>query len=332
MAERTLISDMQANQLIEGVYAINNCQLGQTKTGKPYIKCLLSDRSARTPGRMWNATEQIFRALPTDGFVWLQGQTQPYQGEMQVIIQQIKAAEPSADDLTWLLPTSEYDPQEMFEQVTETLDGIIHPPLKALVEAYLADEELMAKFRRAPAATTLHHAYIGGLLEHTLSLLKLADVFCPLYPQLNGDLVRVGLLLHDMGKCEELVWDQGFAYSDEGQLVGHIAAGLLQLQAKADACAAADAPIPAALLMVLKHIIVSHHGKAEFGALKIPATPEAIAVSLLDNLDAKMQMAATAARTTDVSGKDDELGGRFTEKIWALETRLYRPDPTTIED
>jgi len=326
---RPYITDLAANQLVEGVFAIQNCQLGQTRNGKPFIKCLLADKTGRTPGRMWNASEELFSILPTDGFVWIEGQVQPYQGEMQIIIQQIEPATPSDADLLELLPCTKHDIDEMFAEVRDRLGTIEHPGLAALTARYLEDDELMELFRRAPAAMTLHHAYIGGLLEHTLSLLRLAEVFCPLYPQLNRDIMLAGLFIHDLGKCAELTWERGFGYSDDGQLVGHIARGVVWLQRKAEDAAALGTPVPEAVLRVLHHIILSHHGKAEFGALKIPATPEAIAISLLDNLDAKVHMAILHGRGEN--GKSEEAGGHFTEKIWALETRIYRPDPTTLE-
>jgi 3'-5' exoribonuclease len=326
MPQRTFIRDMQPNQLIQGVFAIQNCQLGQTKNGKPYIKCLIADRTARTPGRMWNASDELFATLPTDGFVYLEGQTQPYQGEMQIIMQQVRAVRPTEEDLLNLLPCTSRNIDQMFAEVLRMLGTIQNPALKALAETYLSDGELMERFCKAPAAMTLHHAYIGGLLEHTLSVLKLGEVFCPLYPKVSRDLLLMGLFIHDLGKCHELTWDTGFGYSDDGQLVGHVARGVIWLQHKAEACAAQGHPIPPGLLMVLHHIILSHHGVAEFGALKVPATPEAIAVNLLDNLDAKMHMALAATRAE--GGKPADLGGNFTEKVWALDTRLYRPDPT----
>ncbi len=330
MSDRVYIRDLKAAQNLDGVFAVQNCQLGKTKNGKPFIKCLLADKTGRTPGRMWNTSEEQFQALPTDGFVWIAGQTQPYQGEMQIIIQDIRPYEPSAQDLTELLPSTEYDIDDMFAQVLRFLQSLEHPAIKELANRYLEDGELMDKFCKAPAAMTLHHAYLGGLLEHTLGLMKLADVFCPLHPKLNRDIVIFGLFLHDLGKCDELTWENGFGYSDDGQLVGHIARGAIWLQEKVKACEEAGTKVPDAIQKVLTHIILSHHGVPEFGALKIPATPEAIAISLLDNLDAKLNMAVTAARGD--SGKPADLGGDFTEKIWALDTRLYRPDPTTVPD
>lgn len=329
---RTNINELKVPQTLEGVYAVQNCQLGQTKAGKPFIKCLLADRTGRTPGRMWNATEELYRELPTDGFVWIEGQTQPYQGEVQIIIQRIEPYEPTQRELTDLLPTTKFDVNQMFREVMQLLGSLEHPAVKALADRYLEDGELMDAFCKAPAAQMLHHAFLGGLLEHTLSLMKLADRTLPHYPQLNRDIVIFGLFIHDLGKCAELTWEQGFGYTFDGQLVGHIARGSIWLEQKARACEQADPPVkvPAPILTVLQHIILSHHGQPDFGAAKIPATPEAIFVSLLDNLDAKMNMALTVAR--DDESPSNAAEGDFTEKMWALENvRLFRPDPTTLE-
>lgn len=323
MAKRTYIKELTPGQMIEGVFAIQNCQLGQTRGGKPFIKCLLGDKTGQAPGRMWNATEELFQKLPTDGFVWIEGQTQPYQGEMQIIIQQIGGVEPSPEDLAELLPCTQYDVEEMYAEVRMILGTLEHPAIRKLADAYLADGNLMAKFKQAPAAMTLHHAFLGGLLEHTLSLLRVAQALLPLYPQVNRDIVLMGVFLHDMGKCEELKWTEGFGYTDDGQLLGHIARGAIWLNEKA----AGQVPTP--ILQALQHIILSHHGVPEFGALKIPSTREAIFVSHIDNLDAKMQMAISA---TAAPAAGQQLGGNFTEKVWALDTRLYRPDPTTVTE
>ena len=334
--QRVYIRDFEPTKFIDGVFAVQNCQLGQTKSGKPYIKCLLADKTGRTPARMWNANEDLFRKLPTDGFVWIAGQTQPYQGEMQVILKDIRPHEPTRQDLTELLPTTENNIDEMFAEVLRVLQTLKHPALRALAERYLEDGDLMDKFCQAPAAMTLHHAYLGGLLEHTLNLLRLADGILPLYPQLNRDLILFGLFLHDLGKCAELTWEKGFRYTDEGQLIGHIALGLLWLEEKAKACQqlpTGAVRIPKPILRVLGHIILSHHGQPQFGAVKIPATAEAIAISIIDNLDAKLNMALAAIRSDQAgAGSPDKLGGQFTERIWALDTKLYRPDPMIVEE
>jgi len=337
MSERPFIRDLVANQRLEGVFAIQNAQLGTTKNGKPFLKCLIADKTGRTPCRMWSITEEYFAKLPTDGFVFVKGNTQPYQGEMQVIADQVKPhPEPSDAELADLLPATENNVDQMFNEVTSLLHGLKHPAVNALAMSYLSDAALMKKFAQAPAAMTLHHAYLGGLLEHTLGLMKAADLLLPLYPKLSRDIVLMGLFLHDLGKCEELTWLAGFGYSEDGQLIGHIGRGAIMLEQKIRETEAAHedgtpgTKVPQAIRMVLTHIVFSHHERPEFGALKVPSTPEAIFVSLLDNLDAKMNMSLTATRPDQAAAAD--LGGHFTEKVWALNTRLYRPDPTTVPD
>jgi 3'-5' exoribonuclease len=182
----------------------------------------------------------------------------------------------------------------------------------------------MARVRQAPAAVSVHHAWIGGLLEHTLQLLRLAEVMLPLYPELSRDIVLMGLFLHDLGKTSELSWERGFNYTAEGNLIGHTVKGVIMLSAMAARVARDGGPaLPPDALLVLQHIVVSHHGQLEFGATKVPSTPEAIFVSLLDNLDAKTAVALHAAQRS----KGVREGQEFTDRVWSLDTRLFRPDP-----
>ena len=328
MPRSIYISDLKANEWIEGVFSVQNTQQGTTRNGKPFLKCLLGDKTGQVAGRMWNASEELIRGLPTNGFVFMEGQSQAYQGEMQIIIQNIRPTRPEREDLMDLIPSTEYDIDQMFAEVQEWLLAMSSPTLRALAQAYLDDQQLMSRFKQAPAAVQLHHAFLGGLLEHTHSLMRLGRTVAPLYPKINPDIVLMGLFLHDLGKCVELSWNSVFEYTDEGRLVGHIARGAIWLQEKVAACAANGTPIPEDVTLVLQHIILSHHGRPEYGALMIPASPEAILISMLDNVDAKMNMALIAAR----SGKgNEELNGNFTDKQWALETRLYRPDPLENE-
>ena len=324
---RTYINQLRDAERVEGAFSISNAQLGTTQKGKPYLRCLLGDKTGQVAGRMWSIEEAVYRRLPTDGFVWMEGETQAYQGELQIIVHTIQPLEPTPDQLRELMPASARDPMEMFAEVRALLGTIEHPAMRALAEVYLEDEHLMDAFRVAPAAMKLHHAYLGGLVEHTLGLLKLADVVCPLYPKVSRDLVMMGLFLHDLGKTRELAWDKGFSYTDRGQLVGHIVEGAMMLQDKAHLLIREKGVrLPPGALTVLQHIILSHHGEPEYGAAKVPATPEAILVNLLDNIDAKMWISLDAARPDRAPGLD--LGGNFTEKQWAINgVRLYKPDP-----
>jgi len=325
-ASRRYIAEFGPNERVEGVFTINNAQLGKTRQDKPYLRCLISDRTGELPGRMWSIEEQIFRKLPTEGFVWLEGETQPYQGELQLIIHSIERTEPSPEQMRDLLPCTSNDVCAMFAEVTEILGTLEHPAMRALAETYLEDEALMNAFCAAPAAKSMHHAYLGGLLEHTLALLRLAHAVCPLYPRVNRDLVMMGLFLHDLGKTRELVYDRAFGYSDRGELIGHIVEGTIMLHDKAQQMMMTKGVrLPPGALTVLQHIILSHHGVPEYGAAKVPMTPEAILVAMLDNLDAKTTIALCAARPEQ--DRSFDLGGNFTERLWALDAKLYRPDP-----
>jgi 3'-5' exoribonuclease len=325
-AARKYLRDLgQPPQNVSGTFAIINKQLGTTRDGKYYLKCMIGDKSAQITARMWTIDEATYCALPTDGFVRLEGQTQTYQGESQLIISHIEPAEPAPEQVRELLPASVRSPEEMFADLVRLLETLEHPAMKALAKAYLGDTMLMDKFRQAPAAKAMHHAYLGGLLEHTLTLLHLAELICPLYPGINRDIVLLGLFLHDLAKTRELVYDRAFCYTDRGELVGHIVDGVILLHDKVHAVLRQGIRIPAPALLALEHIILSHHGVPEFGAAKIPSTPEAILVSLIDNLDAKTTMALAAAGSRGRASR--EPGVNFTERHWALDTKIYKPDP-----
>lgn len=325
---RTYIIDLaEPPQNLTGNFAIINKQLGTTRESRKYfLKCLIGDRTGQIPARMWTIDEITYNSIPTDGFVSIEGQTQAYQGEIQLIISRISPVELDAEQIRDLLPASSRPPAEMFAELVGLLATLKHPAMRALAKAYLDDEFLMDQFRQAPAAKSMHHAYLGGLLEHTLSLLKLADAVCPMYPKINRDIVIMGLFLHDLAKTRELIYDRAFSYTDRGELIGHIVDGAIMLHDKVQQVMREQGVrIPGNAILVLQHIIISHHGQPEFGAAKIPSTPEAILVSQLDNLDAKTTMALAAARPDRTSLID--AGGNFTEKQWALDAKIFKPDP-----
>lgn len=326
MAEaRRFILELKPSERVAGVYAISNAQLGRTRTDKPYLRCIVSDRTGEVTARMWSVDEGSFNRMPTEGFAYIEGETQKYQGDLQLIIQMLEPAEPSAEEIRDLLPCSVRPAAEMLEELTGILNSMSHPAIKALAQVYLSDQFLMDQFKACPAAKSAHHAFLGGLLEHTLGLMKMAAAVCPLYPGLNRDLVIMGLFLHDLGKTRELVYDRSFGYSDRGELVGHIVDGAIMLHDKAQQVMRETGQrLPANAVMVLQHIILSHHGQPEYGAARVPMTPEAILVHLLDNIDAKMAMSLAATRGPKARM---DLGGNFTDRLWALDTKLFKPDP-----
>lgn len=330
MTTKQQIAEMVPSQRIEGVFAIANAQMGKTRQDKPYLRCLLSDKTGEAPARKWSISEDEFAALPTDGFVWVEGETQAYQGQLQIIVHSLHSHEPTVEQMKELLPVTSRDIEEMWSECVALLGSLEHPAMKALAELFLEDEYFVESFKRAPAAKALHHSHLGGLLEHTLTLMQIADRICPLYPRISRDLVVMGCFLQDIGKTRELEYDKAFSYTDQGELIGHIVEGTHMLRAKCELLMREKGVrLPSGAAMVLEHIILSHHGVPEHGAAKVPMTPEAVLVSHIDALDAKTVIAVDTARPERAPAAD--LGGNFTDRSWALGVKLYRPDPLSAK-
>jgi len=311
------INKIEPGETINDIYIINNPILRSTSRGDLYIAMYLSDRSGQLNGRMWQASETIYKALPQPGFVHIQGRSELYQNNLQIIINNISVVDASKVNIDDFLARTDKDIGQMFEEVKSILDRIKNTQLKALAGEFLADAELMDKFCNAPAAMKLHHDCIGGLLEHTHNMLKVAVVVLPFYPDVQVDLVLAGIFLHDIGKTEELSYDMAFSYTDSGQLIGHIAKSLLMINQKADILRARGTRIEETVMDALGHIILSHHGQYEFGSPKLPATAEAFMVNYIDDLDAKISQVTAAI--------DDETSdSNWTAWKSALQTRLYR--------
>jgi len=312
-----LISEIKPGETINDIYMAKDPILRSTTKGDLYIAMYLSDRTGQLNGRMWQASEAIYNAMPKPGFVHIQGRSELYQNNLQIIINNISTVDPAKVSLEDFLARTDKDTGKLFEETKELVGRIKNPQLKALVGAFLDDTELMEKFRNSPAAVKMHHDYLGGLLEHTHNMLRVAIAILPLYPKLQADLVLAGIFLHDIGKTEELSYDLAFSYTDSGQLIGHVVKSLLMVNQKAEVLAAGGTQIDRSILDTLGHIILSHHGQYEFGSPKLPATAEAFTVNYIDDMDAKINQVTTAIE----NGSDDS---NWT--VWqnALQTRLFR--------
>jgi 3'-5' exoribonuclease len=319
---RLYLCDCVSGDIVEDVFVITGKQFSATATGKFFIKAFISDRSSQITARMWNATRDIFNTIPESGFLKIRGHVENYQNNLQFIIEQMWPAKEGSFELEDLVPHTTKNIDAMCKKLHEMIGSIQNRHVAAIVQAYLDDDELMSKFCKAPAAMSMHHAFLGGLLEHTLNAMEVADAVVKFYPGLNRDIVLAGIFLHDIAKTWELCYDCGFGYSDGGQLVGHIVKSAIWLEQRAHkAEEILGEKIPQNLIDVLQHIIISHHGVPEFGAIKPPSTPEAIAVHYIENLDAKLMMSLHATRGEGVSGE-----GNWTEYMKAFNGRLYRPD------
>ncbi|MHC4636972.1 MAG: 3'-5' exoribonuclease YhaM family protein [Planctomycetota bacterium] len=311
------ISEIKPGQTIDDIYMVKDPILRSTSNGGLYIAAYICDKTGQLNGRMWQATEDAYNAMPKPGFIHIQGRSEVYQNNLQIIINQFSIVDAEKVNLEDFLPRTEKDTGKMLEEVKEILRTINNSQIKTLVGEFLSNKELMVKFCNAPAAMKMHHSYLGGLLEHTHNMLCVARQVLPLYPKVNADLVLAGIFLHDIGKTEELTYDMAFSYTDSGQLLGHISQSFLMINNKADELAAKGKQIDKVILDSLGHIILSHHGQYEFGSPKLPATPEAFLVNYIDDLDAKLCQVINAieAETSDSS---------WTGWQHALQTKLYR--------
>ena len=311
------VKDVTAGKQIDDVYMVHDPILRSTTNGGLYIAMYLSDKSGQLNGRMWQATESAYNSLPKPGFIRVQGRSELYQDNLQIVINKFQAIDAEQVEIADFLAKTPKDIKKMFEEIKAMLGQIKNPQVAMLVEAFTSDKEMMQKFCQAPAAVKIHHNYIGGLLEHTHGMMKVADAILPLYPKIDGDLVLAGIFIHDMGKTEELSYDMAFSYTDSGQLIGHISKGIMMLEKKADELTAGGKVVDRNVLDLLGHIILAHHGQYEFGSPKLPATAEAFMVNYIDDMDAKMNQVTSAI--------DDEPGdSNWTGWQGTLGTRLYR--------
>ena len=299
---RRFISQLGQRDDVDQVFQASQKQLRTNRNGNLYLQLQLSDRTGNMTAMQWNTSNKVFDAFEDGNYVRVQGTTQLYNGSIQLIVTQIKPVDPETVDEAEFSILSDGNITQLVDSLAQTLRQLQNPALRNLAECFLTDEAFISRFSRAPAGIKNHHAYHGGLLEHVVGLIELVQAVAPLYPELDSDLLTMGAFLHDSGKIEELEYEQGFAYSDEGQLIGHLVMGIKILEDKVHQSEQETGePFPTELLLRLKHMIVSHHGEYEFGSPKLPMTPEAIALHFLDNLDAKMHL-ANQLITTDVIG------------------------------
>lgn len=289
------INEINPGETVDDIYMLKDPVLRSTTRGDLYIAAFVCDKTGQINGRMWQATESVYKSLSNGGFVHINGRSELYQNQLQVIINNATVVDTSDVKLDDFLNRTDKDVNKLFEEIRDVLKKVKNEQLKAIINEFLADEDLMIRFRKAPAATAIHHNYIGGLIEHTHNMLRVALAILDFYPRLQKDLVLTGVFLHDMGKTEELSYDTSFSYTDSGQLLGHISKGLVMLNRKADMLAASGKQINEEIFAALGHIILSHHGQYEFGSPKLPATAEAFMVNLLDEIDAKMNQVTSLA-------------------------------------
>src|SRR5213594_2120184 len=287
------------NKVITSSFVVVSKQVKPKKTGEPYLALTLGDRTGQIEAKMWDNVEEFIDVFEQDDFLKIKGLINKYKNRFQLTIHKLRRMQDAEVDFSDYLPKTSRDIDELWHTLTDFVGTFENPYLKSLVELFLADPEIAERYRIAPAAKTLHHAYIGGLLDHVVSLFRSCDLLCRNYPQVNRDLLLTGAFLHDIGKIHELAYHRSFSYTTRGQLLGHMIIELEMLQAKL----ARLPDFPDDLKTLVEHLIISHHGQYEFGSPKLPMFPEALMLHYLDDLDSKMEaMRAQFERDAESDG------------------------------
>ena len=308
------------NAEIKTFFAVSSLSVRDKKTGGgQYLAMTLTDKTGSIDAKMWDNITSAAETCAEGSYVKVQGKVSKYPpnstGKWQITVSKLRLAAASEVDTADFVPTTRFDVDEMWAELRGYVDAFQNADLRRLVLAFLDDEAIGAAYRAAPAAKMLHHAWIGGLLEHVVTLVRVCRATAPFYPEVDPDLLVTGAILHDIGKVRELSWGTTFSYTLEGQMIGHISIAQGMLREKI-----ATLPgFPEKLRVLVEHMILSHHGKYEFGSPKLPMTPEAILLSALDDVEAKMQAMRNEFGRDAAAGKS---GAEMTEWVRSMERPL----------
>jgi len=304
--KKIFIESLQAGALVDDVFVLAEKTLARKRDGAPYLLVTLADRTGRIKGVMWDGIERVDGGISAGDPVQVKGSVSEYKGTAQLVLRELLPCDPKAVNPADFMPATARDVEKLFLRIRELTDSMKNGHLRELFALYWKDEDFCDAFKRAPAAKRMHHAYIGGLLEHTVSMALLADRIAGHYEGIDRDVLIAGVILHDAGKTREFLYDSRIDYSDQGRLVSHIVISVEMLNEKLR-----ELPgFPPALAVVLKHLIISHHGEREFGSPEPPKTIEAVLLHYIDEIDAK------------VNGIRDFMAAEDPEASWTAYHRL----------
>jgi 3'-5' exoribonuclease len=311
-----LVRELKPNEVCTAVLLVHSKEIRQKRTGEPYLSMTLSDRSGELDAKMWDNVAEVMDTFERDSFVKVKGLLQLYNNRPQFTIHKLRPVQDHEVDFADFFPASARDAEEMWSELRGLVCSLTNSHLRALLDAFLDDPDIAVRYKVAPAAKTIHHAFRSGLLEHVLSLCALAKLVGPHYPSVDLNLLLTGAILHDIGKIHELTYERGFGYSTEGQLIGHISIAMRMMSDKLR-----NLPdFPVELRNLVEHMILSHHGLLEFGSPKVPVFPEALLLHYLDDMDSKMEnMRALIA-------KEPQAEGLFTGYSSSLERVALRKE------
>lgn len=282
--KKIFVEQIRERDWIDSPFLVRDKIMAMAKNGKPYMTLKLVDRTGEVEGRVWDRVDEFSDRFGKDDFLRVQGKSSVYLGKMQLVVQDLERLADGDVDLADYLPVATRSTEELVAELRARVDSLTDPDLRALLDAFLADAAFLQRYATAPAAKTMHHVYLGGLLEHSLAVADLADDVSRRYPGVQRDLLVVGALLHDIGKVAELCYERSFDYTDEGKLIGHIVMGVEMVEEQVRQLPG----FPRSLATLIKHLLLSHHGQYEFGSPKRPKTLEAVILNFLDDLDSKI--------------------------------------------
>ncbi len=304
------------NATVTSYFALASLQLRDRKQGGgQYLALVLVDKTGTMEARMWEEFVDATANCREGCYVKVQGQISRYQGKFQITLEKMRHAALSEVDPVDYMPATPFDIEEMWSELRAYVEQLASEDLRRLVFAFLDDPDVGPAFKAAPAAKRLHHAWLGGLLEHVLTLVRVCRATAPFYTDVDADLLVAGAILHDIGKVKELSWRNSFSYTLEGQLIGHISIAQAMLREKVSSLP----NFPDRVRILVEHMILSHHGKYEFGSPKLPMTPEAVLLSALDDLEAKMQAMRNEFADSVANGK---APGEMTDWVRGMERPL----------
>ncbi|WP_457572009.1 3'-5' exoribonuclease YhaM family protein [Desulfovulcanus sp.] len=325
MEKKTYIQDLRQGQQIADIFVIASARLAQAKNG-PYWQLSFQDKTGQIQARVWSPLSQNFPDLKPEQFVSVQGNVQLYGDTLQINVEQMELLDLEQIDLAHFVPVSKTPPEELYSILIQLLkQELSFPAWKKLARKIFSDPEIKEALVNAPGGKSIHHAYVGGLLEHTLSVCKICLAICDLYPELDREILVLAAALHDLGKAFEIGTGLSREYTDQGKLLGHIFLGLEILEPHLKKLR----DVPPELILHLKHIIISHHGELEFGSPKRPKTHEAFVLHYADNLDAKMNTIDQALETQEEENDNTPYWSDYNR---SLSRYVYRPLRTPKED
>ena len=312
------VSDLRPGIRVDDVFLICSKSLAEARNGSSYIRLKLGDRTGTVDAFKWDASEKIYAELPDDDFVQVLGTVKAHDGKLQIVVDSFH---PCTDkvDLSDFLPSSERDAREMLEEMRRIIESVRHSHLRALIDHFMDDEKFLSRFSTAPAAQKIHHACLGGLLEHSLSVAKMCDMVSSHYRGINRDLLITGALLHDIGKVEEFCWDGAIRYSNSGHFIGHVVGGTMMVEKAAESIPGFD-PL---LKLLITHVILAHHGQRDFGSPKRPKCVEALILHYLEDMDAKVN----AFQQAIAGGLHEDEAEFWTERHWLFDRPLFKGLP-----